>query len=85
MFLNIIHRLVFCLKCRPVYISKHVSETGFYLCPQVIPTLLGPIDRANPHLRTGRHFRQKMRQWKMSKNIKIVRIYHHHKPLDHIY
>jgi hypothetical protein len=27
MFLDIIHRLVFCLKCRPRYISKHsVSE-----------------------------------------------------------
>jgi hypothetical protein len=53
MFLDIIHHLVFCLKCRPVYISKHnVSETGFYQRPQVKPTLLGPKDRANPHLRT---------------------------------
>jgi hypothetical protein len=51
MFLDIIHRLVFCLKSRPVYISKHnISETGFYLCPRVKPTLLGPIDRASPHL-----------------------------------
>jgi hypothetical protein len=48
-FLNIIHRLVFCLKCRPFYISKHnVSETGFYLRPQVKPTQLGPTDRASP-------------------------------------
>jgi hypothetical protein len=30
MFLDIIHRLVFCLKC-PVYTRKqNVSETGFY-------------------------------------------------------
>jgi hypothetical protein len=37
----------------PVYISKpNVSETGFYLRPQVKPTQLGPIDRASPHLRT---------------------------------
>jgi hypothetical protein len=54
MFLDIIQCLVFCLKCRPVYISKHnVSETGFYLRPQVKPTLLGTIDRASPHLRTN--------------------------------
>jgi hypothetical protein len=53
MFLDIIHCLVFYLKCRPVYISKHnVSETGFYLRPQVKPTQLGPLDRANPYLRT---------------------------------
>jgi hypothetical protein len=71
MFLDIIHRLVFCLKRRPVYISKHnVLDTGLYLRPQVKPTLLGPIDRASPHLRT--------------KNIIIVLIYHRHKPLDHI-
>jgi hypothetical protein len=44
-FLDIIHRLVFCLKRRPVYISKHnVSETGFYLHPQVKPTQLGAIE-----------------------------------------
>jgi hypothetical protein len=43
MFLDIIH-LVFCLKCHPVYISKHnISETGFYFHRQVKPTLLGPI------------------------------------------
>jgi hypothetical protein len=30
MFLDITHRLVFYVKCRPVYIAKHnVSETGF--------------------------------------------------------
>jgi hypothetical protein len=53
MFLDIIHHLVFCLKCRPV-ISKHnVSETGFYLCPQVKPTLLGPIDRASLEMGTS--------------------------------
>jgi hypothetical protein len=53
MFLDIIHRLVFCLKSRPVYISKHnVSETGFYLRSKVKPTLFDPIDRASPHLRT---------------------------------
>jgi hypothetical protein len=52
MLLDTIHRLVFCLKCRPLYISKHnVSETGFYLRPQVKPTLLGPIHRASPNLR----------------------------------
>jgi hypothetical protein len=46
-FLDIIHRLVSCLKCRPVYISKHnFSETGFYLRPHVKPTQLGTIDRA---------------------------------------
>jgi hypothetical protein len=62
MFLDIIHRLVFCLKCRPVYtrISKHkVSETGFYVRPQVKPTLLGPIDRASSHLRTFRSYLNK--------------------------
>jgi hypothetical protein len=50
-FLDIIHRLVFCVKCRPICISKHnVSETGFYLRPQVKPTtLLGPLDRASPY------------------------------------
>jgi hypothetical protein len=49
MFLDIINRLVFCLKCRPVYISKHnVSETGFCLRPQVKPTQLGSIDRDSP-------------------------------------
>jgi hypothetical protein len=53
MFLDTIHRLVFCLKSRPVCILKHnVSETGLYLRPQVKPTLLGSIDRASPHLRT---------------------------------
>jgi hypothetical protein len=42
-----------CLKCRPVYISKHnVSETGFCLHLQVKPTQLGPIDRASLHLGT---------------------------------
>jgi hypothetical protein len=51
MALYIIHRLVFCLKCRPAYISEYnVSETGFYLRLQVKPTLLGPIDRASPQL-----------------------------------
>jgi hypothetical protein len=57
MFLDIIHRLVFCLKCRPVYISKHnVSETGFYLRPQVKLILLGPIDRASPHIAVARPY-----------------------------
>jgi hypothetical protein len=38
---------------RLVYFSKHnVSETGFCLRLQVKPTQLGPIDRANPYLRT---------------------------------
>jgi hypothetical protein len=42
-FLDIIHRLVICLKCRPVYISKHnVSETGFCLRPQVSLSLRMP-------------------------------------------
>jgi hypothetical protein len=41
MFLDIIHRLVFCLKSRPVCIKKqNVSETGFYLCPQNIIIIL---------------------------------------------
>jgi hypothetical protein len=54
MFLDIIHRPVFYLKSRPVYISKHnVSETGFYLRRQVKPTLLGRIDRASsPEMET---------------------------------
>jgi hypothetical protein len=44
-FSDIIHRLVFCLKCRPVYISKYnVSEIAFYLRRQVKPTQLGPMD-----------------------------------------
>jgi hypothetical protein len=34
-----------CLKCRPVYVSKHnVSETGLYLHLQVKRTQLGPIE-----------------------------------------
>jgi hypothetical protein len=41
MLLNIIHCLVYVLK-------HNVSETGLCLRPQVKPTLLGPIDRANP-------------------------------------
>jgi hypothetical protein len=41
------------LKHRPVYFSKHnVSEIGFCLRLQVKPTLLGPIDRPSPYLRT---------------------------------
>jgi hypothetical protein len=41
-----------CLKCRPVYFSKHkVSETGFCFRLQVKPTQLDPIDRASPYLR----------------------------------
>jgi hypothetical protein len=37
-----------------LYISKHsVSETGLFVRLQVKPTLLGPIDRAIPCLRTG--------------------------------
>jgi hypothetical protein len=37
---TLIYRFAFCLKCRPVYVSKHnVSETGFCLRPQVKPTL----------------------------------------------
>jgi hypothetical protein len=56
-FLDIIHGLVFCLKCRPVYIPKYnVSETEFYLRPQVKSTQLGPVDRASPYLRTLCHF-----------------------------
>jgi hypothetical protein len=52
-FLDIIQCLVFCLKCRPVYISKHnVSENGFCLRLQVKFTQFGPIDRASPCLRT---------------------------------
>jgi hypothetical protein len=43
MFLDIIHRLVFIRKHRPVYFSKHnVSETGFSLRLQVKPTIKGP-------------------------------------------
>jgi hypothetical protein len=54
MFLDIIHRLVFCLKSCPAYILKHnVSETGFYLRPQVKPTLLGPIDRARAEIESS--------------------------------
>jgi hypothetical protein len=52
MYLDIIHRLVFCLKCRPVYIPKHnVSETEFHLRPRVKPSQLGRIKRASPHIR----------------------------------
>jgi hypothetical protein len=62
MFLDIIHRHVFCLKCHPVYISKNnVSEAGFYHCPQVKPTLLGPIDRASPHLPSSQTFSSYLR------------------------
>jgi hypothetical protein len=43
MFLDIIRR--------PVFILKHVSETGFCLRLQVEPTQLGPIDTASRYLR----------------------------------
>jgi hypothetical protein len=52
-FLDIIHHLIFYLKCRPVYISKHVSEIGFYLRPQVKPTQLGLPDRASLEMGTS--------------------------------
>jgi hypothetical protein len=40
-------------KNRPVYFSKYsVSVSAFYLLLQVKPTQLGPIDRANPYLRS---------------------------------
>jgi hypothetical protein len=29
---------------------NNISETGIWLCSQVRPTLLGPSDRASPHL-----------------------------------
>jgi hypothetical protein len=45
-FLDIIHRPVFLFK------THNVVETGFYLCLQVEPTHLGPIDRASPYLPT---------------------------------
>jgi hypothetical protein len=32
-------------------IHRPVSETGFYLCLQVEPTQLSPLDRASPYLR----------------------------------
>jgi hypothetical protein len=38
------------LKHRPIYFSKHVSETGFCLRLQVKPTQLGPIDSPGPYL-----------------------------------
>jgi hypothetical protein len=42
--------VLFYLKHRPVYISKHnVSETGFCLRLHVKSTQLGPIDRASPY------------------------------------
>jgi hypothetical protein len=43
MFLDIIHRLVHFLN------NHNVSETGFYIRPQVKPTQLDPIDRASPY------------------------------------
>jgi hypothetical protein len=64
-------------KRRPVYISKHnVSETGFYLHPQVKPTQLGSIDRASPYLRRFRQ-RQDDGQCPPPKVI-FVSMYHRH-------
>jgi hypothetical protein len=37
----------------PVYSSKHVSDTGFFLRLQVKCTQLGPVDGASPYLREG--------------------------------
>jgi hypothetical protein len=57
MFLDIIHRHVFCLKIRPVYILKHnVSETGFYLRPQVKPTLSIGLNRTAAHVQVYSQF-----------------------------
>jgi hypothetical protein len=44
MFLDIIHRLVHFLK------KHNVLETGFCLRPQVKPTQLDPIDRADRYI-----------------------------------
>jgi hypothetical protein len=49
-FFYIIHRLVFCLRRRPVYVSKHnISETGFYFIFLliVVPTKEKPIFHSN--------------------------------------
>jgi hypothetical protein len=46
MFLDIIHCLVFCLEVVLFIFQKNVSETGFHLHPQVIPTQLGPVDES---------------------------------------
>jgi hypothetical protein len=53
-FLDVIHRLVFCLKYRPVYISKHVSETGNRASLQ-LPVYWTHLSRV--HLRTEIEFR----------------------------
>jgi hypothetical protein len=67
MFLDIIHR--------PVYFSKHnVSETGFCLCVQVIPTQLGPIDRASPYLVSFNRFRGNVLKEPLSSNGKRLHI-----------
>jgi hypothetical protein len=46
------HYPLFCLylKQHPVYISKHILETGFCLRLQAKLTQLGPIDRAGPYV-----------------------------------
>jgi hypothetical protein len=48
------HYLSSCLYLKTVslFLKLNVSETGFCLRLQVKPTLLGPIDRASPYLRT---------------------------------
>jgi hypothetical protein len=48
MFLDIIHRPLFISKHRSVYITEHVSQTGFSLRLRVTPTRFGPIDGASP-------------------------------------
>jgi hypothetical protein len=41
------------------------------------------VHACSSELYVWRHFRQKTRDWVMSKNVIIVLIYHRHKPLDH--
>jgi hypothetical protein len=36
-----------------LFLFKHVSKTGFYLCLKVRPTQLAQIDRPSLHLRTS--------------------------------
>jgi hypothetical protein len=73
-FLDIIHRPVF-------YLKHKVSETGFCLRLQVIPTQLGPIDRGSPCTNTRwriqtKHSTNHQRElWQISKHFKKLRKY----------
>jgi hypothetical protein len=66
------------------HLEHSVSETGFCLRLQVVPTQLGPVDRASPYFQIC-VFWIKTEWWVMSRNTVIALICHHHKVLDFVY